>query len=477
MPSLLEQIIPRRKLLLITSETSIFAGMLFLGTSLPPLSSRAFAFSLHQADTLRGLLSSAIIAILCQASLSYNDLYDWKVSQNRAELPQRLVHSLGYALVMLACLVFLLPQLFHFPGLLDVAGETWTLILLLFLAFAAVWAWRKGFHWFFYKWNFGERVLILGTGDRARAIAALIHDNPMAGFESIGLVGANETAAPPPPHLRVLGGEDALPRLARQHRVARVVVAYEERRGTLPVPGLLACRADGVLVEEREAMYERVTGKIAVESLRPSYLIFGSGFAKPPLTLALKRGVDVAGALAGLIAAAPVCLLTAVAIVLDSRGPVFFRQERVGQDGRAFRILKFRTMRHDAEAATGPMWAQANDARVTRVGRWLRLLRVDEVPQMVNVLAGNMSFVGPRPERPYFVADLEKANPYYALRHTVRPGLTGWAQVRHPYGASVEDALEKLRYDLYYIKNMSTVFDLNIILRTIGVILFGKGAR
>jgi sugar transferase (PEP-CTERM system associated) len=256
-----------------------------------------------------------------------------------------------------------------------------------------------------------------------------------------------------------------------------VVAAYEERRGKLPVPELLQCRTEGVLAEERDAMYERVTGKIAVESLRPSYLIFGRGFAKPPLAVVTKRTLDILGALVGLVLAAPLCLIVAPLIRLDSPGPVLLRQERVGQDGRRFHILKFRTMRHDAEASTGPVWAATNDARVTRVGRLLRLLRIDEIPQMVNVLAGNMSFVGPRPERPFFVDELSKLNPFYTLRHTVKPGVTGWAQVRHPYGASVEDALEKLRYDLYYIKNMSLVFDVNIVLRTVGVILFGKGAR
>ncbi|MEM7204664.1 MAG: TIGR03013 family XrtA/PEP-CTERM system glycosyltransferase [Planctomycetota bacterium] len=475
MPSLLEQIIPRRKLLLIASETAIFAGILYFGTSLPPLASRVDATP--GDDTLRGVLSCVTIAILAQASLSYNDLYDWKVSQNRAELPNRLVHSLGYALVMLAFLVFLLPQLFHFPGLRDVSRETYKLILLLSLGFAAIWAWRKGFHWFFYKWNFGERVLVLGTGEQARGIAALIEDNPMSGYEVVGLVGSEPSPPDAPAYLRVLGNEEQLPSLARDNRVAIVIACYEERRGRLPVPGLLECRMEGVLVEEREAMYERVTGKIAVESLRPSYLIFGHGFSKPPMALAFKRSIDVLVSAVGLVVAAPICVVAAIAIKLNSRGPIFFSQHRVGEDGRLFSVIKFRTMRHNAEASTGPVWAATNDNRVTRVGRILRLMRIDEIPQMVNVLAGNMSFVGPRPERPYFVEQLSEANPYYPLRHTVKPGITGWAQVRHPYGASVEDALEKLRYDLYYIKNMSIVFDLNIILRTVGVILFGKGAR
>jgi exopolysaccharide biosynthesis polyprenyl glycosylphosphotransferase len=190
-----------------------------------------------------------------------------------------------------------------------------------------------------------------------------------------------------------------------------------------------------------------------------------------------KRVTDILAALMGLVLSLPLCLLTALAIKLTSPGPVFFRQERTGQDGAPFRLIKFRTMRIDAEKESGPVWAQKNDTRVTPVGRFLRKSRIDEIPQFLNILAGQMSFVGPRPERPHFVAQLQQQVPFYPLRHTVKPGLTGWAQVRHPYGASIEDAQEKLRYDLYYIKNMSVMFDLNIILRTVGVILGAKGAR
>jgi sugar transferase (PEP-CTERM system associated) len=477
MPTLAEQIIPRRKLLLIASETVIVSGVLFVGTSLPPLASRPLSLDPTDVDLLRGVLSCLTIAILCQASLSYNDLYDWKVSQNRSELPTRLLHSAGYALVMLAILVLLLPALFHFPGLANVAHETWKLILLLGIAFLAVWGWRAGFHWFFYKWNFGERVLILGAGPQATSIAALIKDNPMTGLEVAGLIGPGRAAPGTPAHLQILGPDHQLAAIARAQRAARLVVALEERRGTLPVAELLQARMDGLLVEEREAMYERIAGKIAIEGLRPSYLIFGAGFRKKPLQVAIKRTIDIAASSVGLLAASPICLLAAIAIKLDSRGPVLFRQARVGQYGRPFHILKFRTMRHDAEQQSGPVWASKNDARVTRTGWLLRLTRIDEIPQMLNVLAGQMSFVGPRPERPFFVKELSKEIPLYPARLSVKPGITGWAQVNHHYGASLEDAMEKLRYDLYYVKNLGPLFDLNIILRTVGVILFGKGAR
>ncbi|MHC4898491.1 MAG: TIGR03013 family XrtA/PEP-CTERM system glycosyltransferase [Planctomycetota bacterium] len=456
MPSLREQIIPRRKLLLIASETAIFTALLFCGTSLPPLSSKAYLIDIMAMETVRGILSCLTIGILCQACISYNDLYDWKISQNRAELPNRLLHSAGYSLVLLAILVFLLPQLFRFPGLADVNRETWKLILILALCYLAIYAWRAGFHWFFYKWNFGEQVLVLGTGSHAREIADMVHDNPMSGFEVAGLVGNGASRDDCPNHHRVLGTEQQLPTLAREKRAARVVVALEERRGSLPIAELLACRMEGVLVEDREAMFERVAGKMAIESLRPSYLIFGGGFSKPPVAVAIKRTIDVVAAVLSLVLAAPLIGLVAIAIKLTSRGPVTFRQQRVGQDGRLFQITKFRTMRADAEEDTGPVWASPDDPRVTWVGRWLRLTRVDEIPQMFNVLAGHMSFVGPRPERTEFVEELSEKIPFYPLRLTVKPGITGWAQVNMPYAASIADTMEKLRYDLYYIKNLTT---------------------
>jgi sugar transferase (PEP-CTERM system associated) len=479
MPTLAEQIIPRRKLLLMLCETTIFTIVLLVGSSAPPLSDKHFLLFEPSLDLLHGVLSCFTIAVICQASLSYNDLYDWKTAQNRAELPNRLVHAWGYALMMLAFLVLVMPSLFVFPGIADVRRGTWKLILLLGLAFVAIYGFRIAFHWFFYKWRFGERIVVLGSSTEAQQLSRLVLDHPMAGFELLGII--EEPGQPPlvpaqgdPP---ILGSLEDLRQLCRDEGISRVVVALRERRGKVPVDTLLACRMDGVQIEEREAMYERLSGKLAVESMRPSYLIYGRGFAKDPLTLVSKRLLDIALSLVGLLLSLPICLLTALLIKLTSKGPVFFRQERVGQDGVPFELIKFRTMRPDAESGTGPVWAQKNDDRVTPIGRILRLSRIDEIPQFLNILRGAMSFVGPRPERPHFVAQLQHEIPFYVLRHTVKPGLTGWAQVRHPYGASVEDAREKLRYDLYYIKNLNLLFDLNIVLRTVAVILRGKGAR
>jgi sugar transferase (PEP-CTERM system associated) len=479
MPVLSDQIMPRRKLLLILSETILFSAVVLIGTSLPPLTTRPYPFFAPNVDLLRGLLTSFTVAAICQASLSYNDLYDWKSSQNRAELPNRLLHAAGYALVMLGVLSMAAGSLFFLPGLADINRETWKLILLVGIAFGGVYLFRNAFHWFFYKWRFGERIVVVGSSTEAQQIAYMVMESPMSGFELLGIV--EEPGQPPLPqgagHPRVLGTLDQLRDLCRDEGISRVVVALRERRGKVPVDRLLDVRMAGVLVEERETMYERLAGKLAVESMRPSYLIYGRGFAKSRLTTVSKRALDVAAAVSGLVLSLPLSLLAALLIKLTSRGPVFFCQERTGEDGAPFKLIKFRTMRVDAEKESGPVWAQKNDVRVTPIGRFLRLSRIDEIPQFLNILAGQMSFVGPRPERPHFVEQLKQSVPFYPLRHTVKPGLTGWAQVRHPYGASIEDAQEKLRYDLYYIKNMSLLFDVSIMLRTISVILRGSGAR
>ena len=479
MVSLAEQMIPRRKMLLLLSENLLFVLVILIGTSAPPLSSHSFWLFEPSMELLRGFATSFAIAIFCQAALSYNDLYDWKVAQNRADLANRLVHSYGYSLVMLGILALVAGQLFFLPGLHDINGETWKLILLVGIGFGLVFVLRNVFHWFFYKWRFGERVIVIGSSPEALTLSRMLRDNPMAGFEVCGRmeeVGqpALQTTKDDAP---ILGELQALHQTCRDEGISRVIVSLKERRGQFPVEALLRCRMDGVIVEEREAMYERLTGKLAVESMRPSYLIYGRGFAKDPLTLALKRVLDIFASSIGLALSLPLCLVTAALIKLTSRGPVFFVQERVGEDGEPFKLIKFRTMQNDAEAKSGPVWAQKNDTRVTPIGKFLRTTRIDEIPQFLNILAGQMSFVGPRPERPHFVDQLEAEIPFYPLRHTVKPGLTGWAQVCHPYGASTEDAQEKLRYELYYIKNIGLLFDLNIILRTIAVILRGTGAR
>ncbi len=263
--------------------------------------------------------------------------------------------------------------------------------------------------------------------------------------------------------------------LVKRMEIDIVVVALQDRRGNLPTDQLLRCRLAGIQVKEREALYEQITGKIAVEALRPSYLIFNDGFSRSPAADIAKRVVDVVFSLTGICLTWPVMLATALAVRIDSPGPALFRQDRVGFDNSEFTLYKFRSMRTDAEATTGAVWAKDNDPRITRCGRFIRKARLDELPQLFNILGGDMSLVGPRPERRVFVESLKQQIPYYEQRHIVKPGLTGWAQINYPYGNTVEDALQKLQYDLFYIKNQSLLFDLSILFNTIKTVVLRKG--
>ena len=324
--------------------------------------------------------------------------------------------------------------------------------------------------------RFRRRVLVLGAGARAARIEALARREG-AGFGVVGFVAMNdgpaavagavnrEALASLPDHLLRLGAGE-------------VVLALEERRNALPLNDLLRIKTTGVAVHDFSTFLERETGRVDLDSLNPSWLIFSDGFsAGRRLSSIGKRLFDVAASLVLLVVAAPLILVAALAVKLESEGPALFRQRRIGRYGQAFELVKLRSMRLDAEVGGKAVWAQKDDPRVTRVGRWIRKLRIDELPQAWSVLKGEMSFVGPRPERPQFVADLEARLPYYAERHVVKPGITGWAQINYPYGSSVEDAREKLEYDLYYAKNYTPFLDILILLQTLRVILWPEGAR
>ena len=274
----------------------------------------------------------------------------------------------------------------------------------------------------------------------------------------------------------IIGDYTEISSICRAGEVDRIIVALDERRGKFPLEQLLNCRLKGIRVDDGVAFAEYLAGKLAIENLHPSSLIFSNGFRNSAIFKKVKRMIDILASLIGFTLCIPVSLVISILIKLDSKGPIFYRQERVGKDGKIFRLLKFRSMRNNAEK-NGPVWAKVNDQRVTRVGRIIRKWRLDEIPQMINVLKGEMSFVGPRPERLVFVNQLKKEIPYYSQRNIIKPGITGWAQISYPYGASKKDALEKLKYDLYYIKHMSFLFDLNIILETVKIILLGRGAR
>jgi len=327
---------------------------------------------------------------------------------------------------------------------------------------------------------FAQRVLILGTGDLACQLGGLLtsHDGPfaLAGYLECdrGQRPVVTVHQPEVFNAQVLQQEGDLLQTARSHKASIIVVALAERRGVLPLQEMMRCKLNGIEVVDAPTFYEIVQGKLMLEAMTPSWIIFSTGFRRNAVINAYKRCVDIALSLAGLLISAPFFPLIALAIKVESSGPLFFKQVRVGNGEKPFMLYKFRSMCQDAERG-GAVWAVKNDARITRVGSFLRNSRIDEIPQLYNVLRGEMSFIGPRPERPEFVENLKKDIYYYSKRHTIKPGLTGWAQVRYPYGATVEDAKEKLRYDLYYIKNISVLLDTRILFETVKVVLFGRG--
>jgi sugar transferase (PEP-CTERM system associated) len=320
-----------------------------------------------------------------------------------------------------------------------------------------------------------KKVLVLGTGLVANKIGTLIrgtnHQHVLRGYYSCD----HDPCAVPPQE--IVGAGAGLTEVVRREKPQKIVVSLSERRGRLPVREIMNCKLNGIEVLDAPSFYEQLTGKLLLEDLRPSWIIFSNGFRVTSGIRLYKRIFDVAAAAAGLVLTVPVLPLIAAAIALDSEGPVFFRQARAGHGELPFELFKFRTMRKNAENGTGAVWAQKDDRRVTRVGKVLRKTRLDELPQLWNVLKGDMSLIGPRPERPEFVETLKKAIPFYSERHCVKPGITGWAQVRYPYGASVQDAIEKLQFDLFYIKNISPLLDLLIVFETVKVMIFGRGGR
>jgi sugar transferase (PEP-CTERM system associated) len=341
-----------------------------------------------------------------------------------------------------------------------------------------VFGWRLLFEWALRQIGPRDRLLLVGTSEGAVRLARELHERRDLGVAIVGFIDPDPgRVGTPIINPGVIGTMEDIPAIVRARSVDQVVVSLSDARGKLPMEKLLEMKLDGVQFEHLASVYEKYTGKIAVENLRPSWLIFSEGFRKSRLHRVSKRLMDVLLAAIGLVLTAPLMLIVAVAVKLTSRGPIVYRQQRVGLHGRIFHALKFRSMGVDAEKDTGAVWASRDDDRVTRVGRLIRQTRMDELPQLWNILCGHMSLVGPRPERPEFVADLTRQIPFYGQRHTVRPGLTGWAQVQYTYAASVEDALEKLQYDLFYIKNTSLALDLFIITKTIKTVLMRKGAQ
>ena len=414
-----------------------------------------------------------LISLVCQTCLYYNDLYDLKVTDTFQELGIRLLQALGTAAIILAGIYLVFPKTIVGSGIFAVS--------IVFVIILVV-SWRFFYALILSHGIFNQKIILLGSGRLAQNILDEIIKRKDSGYSiAVNVQDSLEDLdfSDQKQQLETICKKDydGLCELADQLNIKKVVVAIKERRGAFPLTELVKCRVKGIEIIEGTSFYEMLAGKLIVDQINPAWIIFSKGFYKSRTRRFFKRCTDVIISLAMLILFSPLILVTAILIKIDSTGPVLFSQERVGKNKNPYLLYKFRSMVQDAEKQTGPVWASDNDKRITRVGTIIRKWRIDELPQLWNVLKGDMSFVGPRPEREFFVKKLENIIPYYGERFSVKPGITGWAQVCYGYGASVDDTVEKVNYDLFYIKNMSSFMDLMIILRTIKIVLFGKGAR
>jgi len=411
-----------------------------------------------------------VITFFCQSCMYLLDLYNFKLSQTWGEMLFALAIAIGFVCICIGLLSYAIPKF-------GVAGKMYYLSILIASLFLLLW--RFAFELYITRYASKEKILIVGTGEVARQVGEEVKRRNRLGFHLVGFINApprrdNSTAVGVE---NVLGDPAQMGRIIEEHGVNKIVVAITERRGEYPVKEMLALRVSGCQVVEWPGFFEKLSGRIPIDSLAPSFFIFNDGFRKSRFLLSLRRIVSAIAAAVLLVLLSPVFLVVAILIRLDTPGPAFYSQIRVGQKNRPIRIYKFRSMRNDAEKNGDAVWAVENDPRITRVGHFLRKTRIDELPQLFNVLIGELDFVGPRPERPEFVQQLQSLIPYYALRHTVKPGISGWAQVMFHYGSSIDESKEKLQYDLFYIKNMSLKLDLLILFHTIKIVILGRGAR
>ncbi|MBZ5613983.1 MAG: TIGR03013 family PEP-CTERM/XrtA system glycosyltransferase [Acidobacteriia bacterium] len=456
---------PIRTLVLLFGEALIVWTSFLLGAVLVLREDSYYA--LHNDYGFYKILGVTVLVLLCSHGL---DLYDTARLNTKGELYFRLLLLPGILAFILAGIAKIHPDYLLGYGPSTVVRSGSSAIGLLILT-VALFGWRLGFTWLVQLPILVERVYVLGTGERAQRLVQGLRQNPEIGVEIANWTGKMEG-----PITRESMAAHLMEAVQRQ-KVHRVIVATPDRRGTIPMRELLQLRMQGVKIEEATTYLEKMSGRIEVENLYPSWLVFGEGFRFGSTFVLVRRMLSLIISLVGLILALPLFPLILLAIRLDSKGPVFYSQARVGKAGHVFNVVKFRTMRQDAEAANGPQWAGDNDPRITRVGRFLRSSRLDEIPQLWCVLKGDMAFVGPRPERPEFVEWLSKEIPFYGVRHMVRPGLTGWAQIKYKYGCTIEDAREKLQYDLFYIKNASIGLELLIVFQTVKTVLLRRGAQ
>jgi sugar transferase (PEP-CTERM system associated) len=411
-----------------------------------------------------GWISISLVVATIVAGMYLNDLYSDLLVKSHLLLVQQLCMILGGTFLIQGGVSYVDRSL-RMPLHVLAPGSA--------MAVVAVYSWRI----LFSRWAervAGDRLLLVGGNSVLAEIESFIQQHPERGLRIIGSI--NDEIVDSPGRAKFLGRLDALREVVNATRPSRIVVGMQERRSRLPVAELLDLRFNGNIIEEAATAYERICGRVCTKELRPSQLIYSGEFG-PSRRRTRQNIINFVTATVGLIVASPLMIVTALAVRFTSAGPILYRQQRVGMDGAPFTVFKFRSMRVDAEAATGAVWAQKNDPRVTPIGRMIRKLRFDELPQLVNVLRGEMSIVGPRPERPEFVKVLSEQIPYYRQRHAVRPGITGWAQINHKYGDTLEDTIAKLEYDLYYIKNMSWSLDTYIIFHTVKAMLLSRGAQ
>ncbi|MSN27136.1 MAG: TIGR03013 family PEP-CTERM/XrtA system glycosyltransferase [Geobacter sp.] len=460
-----------RRVILIVGDAALAVASLYLAVTVR-LGASEVAAKLYG---FAALYTSCIFIIILLFSAHLMEVYKFARNIKKMEKLINVLFGAATSFSLLSIVYYLEPNVILGRGVLVIS-------LCIFVLFQFCW------HLLYMIGNnypqFSPRVLILGTGILAAKMGELISSDrsnyDLAGYADCDV---NEThgnepdTCPVVPLNSIIGDSKDLLATSIKARAEIIVIALSERRGNFPLRDVLRCKLNSIQIVDAPTIYERVQGKLMLESITPSWFIFSDGFHRSILFSIGKRAIDIVLSVLGLSMMLPFFPLIAFAIKLDSKGPVLFRQLRVGNREKHFMLYKFRSMRQDAEQYSGAVWAEKNDARVTTLGRFLRNSRVDEIPQLINVLLGDMSLVGPRPERPEFVEKLKQIIPYYSKRHFIHPGLTGWAQVRYPYGASVDDAVEKLRYDLYYIKNMNPFLDTLIFFETIKVVLFGRGVR
>lgn len=449
---------PTRSIVLLLCEALIVSGSFLLATVLVVGPDSYIVLNYEY-----GGLKILALTVLTLLSSYYFDLYEPQRISARWEIYFRLLLVLGFLSFLLSAVIYLYPEI-------DIAR--YVLLLGLIFLTAALVVWRSAYAWILGRKMFRERVYVLGAGERAQMVVQTLQTRKDAGMEVLGWDNILLDKA-----ARKQAFSSALEAFrGPKPAVDRVIIALEDRRGELPLRELLKLRFDGVVIEEAGTLLERLTGKLYLDGLRPSSFIYSEGFEVKPSQQIARRIVSTLTAATGLLLFLPFFPFVVLLVRLSSPGPVFFRQTRVGMGGRNFTVYKFRTMRQDAEVE-GAKWATKNDPRVTRFGMFMRKTRLDEVPQLWNVLRGDMGFVGPRPERPEFVPWLSEQIPYFDLRHMIRPGLTGWAQVRYGYGATLAESREKLEFDLYYIKHMSLGLDLLIMFETVKTILRRQGSQ